>query len=998
MEKYYSKFVRKLFMVLCIMGLSLSAWAQERTVSGKVTDSEDGSAIPGVNVVVKGTNSGTITDVDGNFRITVGAEATLVFSFVGYVSQEIAVGSQTTIDIVLVPDVVELANVVVIGYGSVQKKDLTGSVTAINSDDFNKGVNTSASDLLVGRISGVQVTTNGGAPGAGASIRIRGGSSLSASNDPLFVIDGIIVSSDGISGLRNPLSLINPDDIETVTVLKDASATAIYGSRASNGVILVTTKRGKQGQKMSVTYSSNVSASTLPTTLDVLTGDEYRALVTQRVADSDPNLPSNSVSLLGAENTDWQKEIYRTAWSTDQNLALSGAFETVPYRVSVGYTNQNGVLKKSNFERTSVAVGVDPSLLDDHLNIKINARRTFAKNDFSNQGAIGNAAFFDPTRPVYSGNSNWGGYFYWPSSADPTLPITLATRNPVAAINLVDNTSDVDGFLGNIQFDYKLHFFPDLKATINLATDRTNSHGERIESPDAPWTYDPINGNGTYNPYSAKRKNDLLETYLTYNKQLESISSSIEFVGGYSWQHFWNKNASSSLNYTRDVNLRDPVFDKSEVYLLSFYGRLNFNLKEKYLLTLTIRRDGSSRFTKNHWGNFPSAAFAWRIKDESFLANSEIISDLKLRLGYGQTGQENIGAPYPALARVTYSDAKAQYQFGNQYVTTVRYEGFDANLKWESTETYNIGLDFGFMNNRIQGSVDYYQRKTSDLLNTIPVPIGTNFTNELTTNIGSLENKGFEANLDAVIVESNGLRWDLGGNFSLNNNEITKLTAVQDPNYLGVLVGGISGGVGSTIQVHSVGYPANSYFVYEQVYDQNNKPVEGLYVDQNGDGIINDQDRVKYHDPRAKVALGFNTTVTYNNLSFTMNARANIGNYNYNNISSNAGIYQNLYYSQGYFNNVTADITDANFSNAQYLSDYYVTDASFFRMDNMTISYRFNNLLSNKINLGVSFTAQNAFVITKYEGQDPEVNGGIDNNIYPRPRIFLLGLNVQFNN
>lgn len=1002
MEKYYSKFTRKLFLILCIAGMSLNAWAQERTVSGKVTDSEDGSAIPGVNIVVKGSNAGTITDVDGNFKITVGAEATLVFSFVGYVTQEIAVGSQTTIDVVLVPDVVELANVVVIGYGSVQKKDLTGSVTAINSDDFNKGVTTSTSDLIVGRISGVQVTTDGGAPGSNASIRIRGGSSLSASNSPLFVIDGIIVSSGGISGLRNPLSLINPNDIETITVLKDASATAIYGSRASNGVILVTTKRGKAGQKMSVNYSSNVSASSLPKTLDVLNGDEYRALINQRIADSDPNLPSNAGTLVGSDNTDWQKEIYQTGWSTDQNISLTGAFKTIPYRVSVGYTNQNGILKKSNFDRTSFAVGLDPSLLDDHLNIKINARRTLANNDFSNQGAIGAAAFFDPTRPVYSGNSNWGGYYYWPSSADPTLPITLATRNPVAMINQVDNTSKVKGFLGNIQFDYKLHFFPDLKVTLNLATERTNSHGENIESPDAPWTYDPINGNGTYNPYSAKKKNDLLESYFTYSKKLDAISSSVELVGGYSWQHYWTKNASSNLNYTRDVSLREPFFEKFETYLVSFYGRLNYTLNEKYLLTLTLRRDGSSKFVKNHWGNFPSAAFAWRIKDESFLANSSVISDLKLRLGYGQTGQENIGPTekdaYPALPKVTYGDAKATYQFGNDYVTTIRYEGFDANLKWETTDTYNVGLDFGFMDNRIQGSVDYYQRKTRDLLNTIPVPIGTNFTNELLTNVGNLENKGIEASIDAIIVQSGGFRWDLTANFAHNTNKITKLTAVQDSTYLGVLVGGISGGVGSTIQVHSVGYPANSFFVYQQVYDQNGNPVEGLYKDQNGDGIINDQDRVRFHYPRAEESFGFSTTIAYNNLSLTMNARANIGNYNYRNVSSNAGIFQNLYYSQGYFNNVTSDITDTNFNSAQYLSDFYVNNASFFRMDNMTLAYRFQNLLSNKINLGVSLTAQNAFVITKYKGLDPEVNGGIDNNIYPRPRIFLLGLNVQFNN
>ena len=998
MKNFYLNFTRKILSVLLMIALTTTVWAQERSVSGKVTDSEDGTGIPGVNVVEKGTSNGTITDISGDFRLTVANDATLIFSFVGYVTQEITVGNQTNIDVSMSSDIVELANVVVIGYGSVQKKDLTGSVASIKSEDFNKGVNASASDLLVGRVAGVQITTDGGAPGTGASIRIRGGSSLSASNSPLFVVDGLILSSDGISGLRNPLSMINPDDIESMTVLKDASATAIYGSRASNGVIIIQTKRGKKGQGLSVSYSGNVGASILPKTLDVLTGDEYRQIVADRVAAGDGNLPSNAVSLLGTENTDWQDEVFRTGWSTDHNISVSGDLMDIPYRASVGYLNQNGVLEKSNFQRTSLSIGLDPTFMQDHLKVTINARGTFAKNDFSNQGAIGNAVFFDPTRPIYSGNSNWGGYYYWPSASDPTLPITLATRNPVAALDLIDNTADVNGFIGNLELEYKLHFIPDLKAKLNLGTSNSETTGVNIESPDAPWTYDPINGNGTYNPYSSKNTNDLLEAYLTYSKNLTGMSSKVEIVGGYSWQHFWNSSSSSNLNYTQDVDLRQPVRDKSEVYLVSFFGRLNYSLKEKYLLTLTIRRDGSSRFVENHWGNFPSAAFAWRIKDEGFLANSTVISDLKLRLGYGQTGQENIGPSYPALARVTYSDDKASYQFGNTYVNTIRYEGFDANLKWETTETYNAGLDFGLIDNKLQGSIDYYKRNTTDLLNTIPVPIGTNFTNELLTNIGSLENEGFEAALDAVVVDNASLRWDLGMNLAYNENKITKLTAVEDPNYLGVLVGGISGGVGSTVQVHSVGSPANSFFVYEQVYDQNGNPVEGLYVDQNNDGIINDIDRLKYKNPRPKVSMGFSTSVSYNNLSLVMNARANFGNYNYNNVSSNAGIYQNLYYSQGYFNNVTSDITEANFSGAQYVSDYYVTDASFFRMDNMTLSYRLNNFLTDKINLNISLTGQNVFVITKYEGLDPEVNGGIDNNIYPRPRIILLGFNVQFNN
>jgi iron complex outermembrane receptor protein len=971
-------------------------------ISGKVSGDDEPGGMPGVNVLVQGTMTGTVTDMEGNYVIEVPDEkAVLVFSSVGYISEEVIVGNQTVINLELVSDITALQEIVVIGYGVQKKEDATGAITAVDSDEFNKGAIVSPQELLAGRTAGVQIVSQGGAPGSGSTIRIRGGSSLRASNDPLIIIDGVPVDNEQLAGMRNPLSVVNPNDIESFTVLKDASATAIYGSRASNGVIIITTKRGKKGDKLSLSYSGNVAVHTVPNTVSNLNSSEYTDIINQRVQDG--TTPAPSADLLGSANTNWQDQIFETALGTDHNISANGTIANMPYRAAVGYTNQNGILKTSNFERTSVSLSLDPTFLDDHLKVNFNFKGMFAKNSFPNEGAIGSAVTFDPTQSVRDPESPWGGYFYWEQPGNPGKPITIAPANPVALLELTENSANVNRYLTNAKIDYKFHFLEDLNFNLNIATDRSTSDGLEKIPEIATWEYDSINGNGKLNAYDQEKINDLLETYLKYEKDLKGISSKIDVLLGYSWQHFWRTNSEYVTNAAGNFVKRDNV-NKTENYLVSYYGRLNYSLLDRYLLTFTLRQDGSSRFAEdNRWGTFPSAAFAWKINEESFLRGSDNLSELKLRLGYGVTGQQDVtGNDYPSIARVRYSDNFSRYQFGDSYYNTIRYEAYDANLKWEETTTINAGLDFGFFDDRITGSFDYYNRETKDLINEIPVPIGTNFSNRIVTNIGTLENSGFELTLNGYVIDNEKVSWNAGFNITRNENKITKLYAVNDPDNLGVLVGGIGGGVGNTIQVHSVGFPAYSFFVLEQVYDENGDPIEGLYVDQNEDGIINDNDRIRYKNPAPDIFMGFSSRVNWSNWDFSFNARANVGNFVYNNVSSQYGNYANLYNSAGYINNVTTDVTDANFENPQYISKYYLHDASFFRLDNISLGYQFNEAFNSNSSLYLNFTVQNALVITKYQGLDPEVQGsgadssGIDNNIYPRPRTFLFSVNLNF--
>lgn len=980
----------KVFLFLVAVFITTMSYAQVKTITGRVTDAENGELLPGVSVVVKGTTIGAATNFDGAYTVNAEAGQTLIYSFIGYTPLEIVVGATNVIDVKLLQSIEKLQEVVVIGYGSVKKSDATGSVSAVNADDFNPGAIVTPEQLVSGKIAGVQITSGGGSPGEGATIRIRGGSSLSASNDPLFVIDGVPVDNDGISGMKNPLSTIYPGDIETFTVLKDASATAIYGSRASNGVIIITTKKGRKGTPLKVNYNQYFSLSTLANTIKPLSTSEFRNVVQERYADN-----PNATRLLGNADTDWQDQIYNNAYGIDHNLSLTGNIKEMPFRASVAYTNQEGILKTDGMNRVTGSFGINPSFFEDHLRVNANVKGMVINNQFANRGAIGSAFSFAPTQPVYDAGSPFGGFFTWRQQNGD--PITIATSNPVAQLMLVDDESRVQRSLGNLQLDYRFHFLPDLRANLNLGYDISESNGTSFTPEYAAWSYDKLKGGGNDMVYTQDKKNTLLDFYLNYVKDLESVASRIDVMGGYSWQHFWRAGTSKSTN-VRGTEVFSDTDYKTENYLVSFFGRLNYTLKDRYLLTGTVRQDGSSRFSPDtRWGLFPSVALAWKINEESFLKGSKTLSDLKLRTGYGVTGQQNItDNDYPYMPRYTYGEPTAQYQFGNQFYQTIRPEGYDARIKWEETTTWNIGLDYGFIDNRITGAIDAYYRQTDDLINFIPVPAGTNLTNQILTNVGDLENRGIEFSVNAVAITNEDLNWEIGFNASYNENKITRLTANDDPTYIGVPTGGIAGGVGNNIQIHSVGYPANSFFVYEQVYDENGSPIEGLYVDRNGDNVITNDDRYQYKNPVPKVFMGFSTKLDYKNWDFALNGRVSLGNYIYNNVWSTQATFNNLYNSVGYLNNLDGSVFESKFENPKYFTDYYVQHASFVKLDNVSMGYTFTNLYNDRMKIRLYGTVQNVFTLTEYEGLDPEVGGGIDNNMYPRPRTFMLGVNIDF--
>jgi iron complex outermembrane receptor protein len=972
-----------------------SGFAQSGPVTGTVTDATEGEPLPGVTVLVKGTTTGTATDINGKYTLSVDPNATLVFSYVGFESQEIVVQPNTTVNVILKMSAEFIDEFVVIGYGVQKKDDATGSVSAISAKEFNVGSITNPSDLITGKISGVQITNGGGAPGEGSTIRIRGGSSLQASNDPLIVIDGVPVDNEGISGMRSPLNSINPNDIETFTVLKDASATAIYGSRASNGVIIITTKKGAKGDKggkpFTINYNGTFSLNTVTKTVDVLDGDEYRSLMNERFPGD-----STRLSLLGTESTDWQNEIYRNSFGMDHYLSVAGAVGFLPYRVSAGYSDQDGILESDNLKRTTLNASINPTFFDDHLKVDVNVKSSFVKNNFADRGAIAGAVQFDPTKPVKDPESPYGGYWTWTQANGN--PKGIAPANPVALLNLREDVSDVNRLIGNVQLDYKLHFLPDLRANLNVGYDRSYGEGTVTVPEEASWEFDPINGSGYKSEYTQEKKNELLDFYLNYVKTIDDINSTFDVMAGYSWQHFYRDNYTFSGNFAQDYDTI-TIVDKTEYYLVSFFGRFNYTFMDRYLLTFTLRNDGTSRFSPDtRWGLFPSVALGWKIADEPWMANVEAVSQLKLRLGYGVTGQQNIGqGDYPYLPRYTYGDAAAQYQMGGVYYTTLRPEGYDANIKWEETTTYNAGIDYGFAKDKYYGSLDVYLRETKDLINFIPVPAGSNLTNYLLTNVGDLENRGVEFSIFTRPVVNDNMSWEIGFNATYNKNEITKLTAIDDPNYLGVYTGGISGGVGNQVQIHSVGYPANSFFMYEQVYDADGNPIENLYVDRNNDGQITEEDKYHYKDPAADVWFGISSNIDYKKWTFSFSGRANFGNYVYDNVSSENAVYARLYRPEGpYLGNVKSNVTDVNFNDPRYWSNFYIYNGSYFRMDNIRLSYRFDQLISGKASLVLSATVNNVFVITQYDGLDPEISNGIDNNLYPRPRTYVFGVNFQF--
>lgn len=1002
-------------MFAVVLLSSLTMFAQSGAVSGLITDAGDGTSLPGATIVIKGTTEGAVSDIDGNYTINVEPNQVLIFSYVGYATQEMVVQPNTTVNVALQSSALSLEGVVVIGYGVTKKKDLTGSVTAIDAESFNKGAIVSPGGLIAGKVAGVSISSSNGAPGASSEIVIRGGSSLSASNEPLIVVDGVPLSRDATGGSRSILNSINPNDIETFTILKDASATAIYGSRASNGVIIITTKRGEVGKPLKLNYTGKFSYFEVPKTMGVLSSDEFVKTIESRYpgqtdmlgtwADSTgmslpyTALPDDRTGYAQTiHNTDWQKEIYRNTTSMDHALSATGAYKTMPYRVSLGYTGENGILETSRFQRTSLSATLNPTFFDEYLKVDLNVNGSFIKNTFADWGAIGAAIQMDPTKPVHNTDGSNGGYWTWlQNNGDP---VTQATTNPVSFLKLTDNISNVNRIYGNVQIDYKMHFLPDLHAVVNLSYDATKGKGTVNVPPYAKWEYNPAQGGGIDRKYNNEHTNGLADFYLNYIKELPSIKSKFNVMAGTSYQRFYNSayTYNSNVPVISDTStqeyIRDTIIQKDELRLLSFFGRLNYTFNNKYLLTATVRGDGTSRFSPdNRWGVFPAVALGWKISEEAFLRDSKTISMLKLRLGWGITGQQDIGDNYYIyMGTYTYGNQFAMYPFGNNYYITLRPEGYNENIKWEETTTWNIGLDYAFLSDRIYGSIDAYQRTTKDLLSWVTYVAGSNLSNAGYQNIGELENKGIEFAVNGKIISNEKMFWDLGFNATYNVNEITKL-------YDGASIetGGIAGGVGNNIQEHAVGHPRNSFYVYEQVYDDAGMPIEGLYVDRNGDGEITTSDKYYYHDPFADFWFGISSNFSYKEWSFSFAGRANFGNYVYNNVQSENGWYNRLYRPEGpYLGNITSGISNTEFDFAQYHSDYYVQDASFFRMDNISLSYTFNNLLQNRLNLQLSATVNNAFVITKYSGIDPEVYNGIDNNVYPRTRVWMVGVNLIF--
>jgi TonB-linked SusC/RagA family outer membrane protein len=986
------------FLVLFIC---LSNWvmAQTGTISGRIID-DTNLPLPGATVILKGTTISAAADANGYFKLVkapLGPQV-LVVRFVGYqqMEQPVTVNATTNVTLQLKSSNVLLEQVAVVGYGTVRKADATGAVDVVTNKDFNKGAVNSIQDAIVGKLPGVTITSNSGAPGNTSTIRIRGITSINASSDPLIVIDNVPVSNVIAGGTSNILAAINPNDVENITVLKDASATAIYGSRGSSGVILITTKRGSK--KFTVGYNATASLSVLPKEVSVYNGDEFRSLINQVYGSQ-----TAVTSLLGKANTNWQDQIYQKAFGQDQNLSFSGSTKDMPYRVSLGYNNSDGILKTYNFQRTTLAIGLDPSLFNHTLNIHVNIKGLYNTNNFADQSAVGSAVNYDPTQSVYNGNTRWRGYTTWTTNGNTDIngdPVTLATANPVARLDLTDNKSTSRRSIGNVQFDYKIPGVPGLKANANLGYDYAETFGHNNVRDSTQWVYLPVASGGQVSTYNTVNRNQLAEFYLNYKKDLKSIESTIDVTGGYSYSHFYTEGNSLLSNYDQTV-FNSPAPYKTEYYLASFFGRLNYAFKQKYLLTFTLRDDGTSKFASNNrWGLFPAGSFAWRIKDEDFLKNNQTFSDLKLRIGVGTTGQQDLNGNnnYPYLAKFTTGDNGSRYQFGNTFYNTLRPEGYDADIKWESTTTYNVGLDFGFLNNRLTGSVDAYYKKTSNLLNVVNVPVLSNFSATLLRNVGDMENKGAELNLNGVIVTNKDWNWQVGYNVSFNKNKITKLTDQNSADYVVQnQFSNIAGTTSGLIQANKVGYPINSYYVYQQIYNADGKPVEDAYVDRNKDGQINSSDLYFYKTPNPTVTMGFNSKASYKRWDASFSSRVSLGNYNYNNVAAGS-TYRGLYSSLGYLSNQTKAADDTKFTNAlqTVFSDYYIQNASFFKMDNVNVGYTFPTYVHDRLKLRISAGVQNVFTITKYKGLDPEIAGGLDNNFFPRARIYQLGLNANF--
>lgn len=992
-----------LLMFIVGLFLSVNTFAQQIVVKGIVKDTT-GEPIIGANVIVKGTTNGTITDFDGNFLLNANKGDIIIISFIGYRSQEAQAAA--SMNIILKDDTELLDEVVVIGYGSVKKDDLSGSVVAIKAEEMNKGAVTSPQELIMGKVPGLSVSQGDGAPGAGSTIRIRGGASLNASNDPLIVIDGIPVSNDAAPGTPNALATINPNDIETFTVLKDASATAIYGSRASNGVIIIQTKKGTQ-DKIKVSYSGTFTAKDPYKRIETLDAQSFREVMQAQYPEGTAQSADiqRILNVYPNQSTDWQDAIYQTGLSTDQNIGIAGKAGFMPFRISLGYNTEKGTLKTSKYERYTGAVNLSPKFFDNHLSVDINVKGTINKNRFADSGAVGAAAFFDPTKPIYDEENRYNGYWNW--GIVQGAQADLATQNPLSLLYDRNNHGTTKRSLGNIQLDYKIHGLEDLHANLNLGYDVAKTTGRNfVNSNSVQSSLDKtFTGLGQGNTWNNLRRNHLLDFYMNYAKNIESIKSNFDIMAGYSWQHFYYANHDITYSnptedlgakegYTYDENERHYIRDDHrripyENYLISFFGRLNYKFMDRYLLTATLRRDGSSRFSENNrWGLFPSAALAWTINNEPFMkATENVLSKLKLRLGYGVTGQQEIG-DYQYITSYSFSTNPNTTYLGT---TLLKPNGYSPDLKWEQTTTYNVAIDFGFLNNRINGSIEYYQKHTKDLLNTISAAAGTNFINLITANVGKMKNKGVEANVNAIAIQSKDFTWEVGYNITWNDSKITKLTTTFNPDYQGIDAG--------TNQKHQVGEMPGTFYLYQQVYDENGKPIQNAFVDRNNDGQITEADRYLTHkSPMAKIYMGFSSQFSYKKWDLGFNLRANFGNYVYNGVASGNST-SNNYGGKGFITNLYNGFQDTGFTllntSEQMASDYFLENASFLKMDNLTLGYSFQNLFAAKLSGRISASVQNVFTISKYSGLDPEC-GAIDSNIWPRPRTYTIGLNLNF--
>ena len=1015
-------------MVLCF---SFPALAQTITVTGTVTDAT-GEPLIGASVIAKGTSVGAATDFDGNYSLSVDPKATLIVSYVGYDTQEIPVDGRTNINVVLKENSVMLNEVVAIGYGSVKKSDATGAVSAIKPSEVQAGLATSAQDLLVGRSPGVVVTTNGGQPEGGASIQIRGGASLSASNEPLIVIDGVPMDTKGTLGSSNPMSLVNPENIESMTILKDASATAIFGSRASNGVIIITTKKGSSGAPV-VNFAANMYINTPRNYVDMMNASEFSSFILTRYGEG-----SSQVNALGDANTNWQKEVLRTTVSSDYNLSVGGTYKVLPYRVSVSYTNNNGIVNTTKMDRATVGINLSPKFFDGLLSVNANVRGAYINNRFFDGSALGASVSFNPTLPVYAPEGNvFNNYTTYvgtrvarPTDAGSSIN-TIQTLNPVSLINEYNSSSKVYQSIGNLQLDLAMPFLRELHANLNLGYDLSRSNVNNIWAANSPMSWkngsdlllpDPDNpavmkiqnvkdGEGRYFHEHQVKANLLLDFYLNYKKDFDAISSNLDATAGYSWQSFrWQGNSFTQVNTGEHKGFQayPTNYYRNDLKLVSFFGRINYTFMDRYLATVTLRQDGTSRFSKNHrWGTFPSVSLAWRIIDEAFMEPTRsVLSDLKIRASWGITGQQDIGDdffPYMPIYTIGNNGNSAPNTTAypniipdgkGGFINVIKPNGYNSDIKWEETTTWNFGIDFGFLNNRIAGNLEVYKRKTKDLLIWATVPAGSNLTNAMNTNIGDLENTGIEFNINTRPIVTRDFTWTSDFNISWNKNKITKLTDGDDPGYF-IATGGISAGTGTNIQAHMVGHPAYSFYVYQQVYDVNGDPIEGQFVDRNGDGQITEADKYIYHSRDPKVVFTWNNTFNYKNWDFGMVLRANIGNWVYNDFeaantsisSTSSAPLSNLMSNRFLFN-------DLGVRGVQ--SDYFVRNASFLRCDNITIGYTWPNLLNDALRLRLYGAVQNPFVITKYNGLDPEVFGGIDNAVYPRPVTVSFGIVAQF--